>query len=139
MRRSNSSQSDCANEVPVAKQRRPKVVVAEEFLLIDKDGKRRGTWSTTLYKHPAFCLYDEDELERVMVLVSENGSPSIGLLNKAGHPIVGIGQTPDGRIGLQVSDKSGVQRVSIDIDAGDAAAITITDQNGNVVWQSQPS
>ena len=122
----------------MAKKHRPKVVVAEEFLLIDKDGKRRGTWSTTLYKRPTFTLCDADELERVIAFVSDSGLPSFGLLNKGGHPIVGIGETPDGRIGLQVSDESGAQRIEICVDPELSASITITDKSGNVVWQSQP-
>ena len=95
------------------------IVKAEEFVLVDKDGKERavlGTGENDLFNMlrgrevgPHLVLIDKDGKRRIELALWPEGSPSLFLMDRNGEPRASLAVGPDGLSRLILLDEDGDQ------------------------------
>jgi len=115
----------------------PQVIEAQEFRLVDSDGKKQAALQfDKMLGGPELCLYDATGQERaglsliggnhpylaindatgqqrVGLTLWEDGGPGLGLWDAMGQLRVALGIQEDGRPGLRLKDATGQQRVGL--------------------------
>lgn len=72
-----------------------------------------GSWAKG---QPYASLYDANGLERLVLALDDNGHPQIGLLDRDGKTIVGIGMSDELGSGINVFDRSGELKMILRVD-----------------------
>jgi hypothetical protein len=99
---------------------RKKVIVAEEFRLVDKEGKVVSTWG--MYAGgPGMVLFNKQgKFRAVFSLTSPEESPVLTFADKDGVHRAIIGMKAERRPYITLRDEAGRERISISLDdAGD--------------------
>ncbi|TAK03203.1 MAG: hypothetical protein EPO39_12400 [Candidatus Manganitrophaceae bacterium] len=79
-----------------------KTVTAEDFHLVDKEGKLRGALFVSAQGEPGFALFDKDGKNRILLMVHADGSALIDLLDQEGNARARLGLANDGSSGLKL-------------------------------------
>ena len=121
---------------PAPKRRRArKLIEAEEFRLVDADGRLLG-WLHGRDGDPTLELRNEPERSYVTVKI-EDGRPLVNLEYKGVHGVVGIGTSDDGDIGMTIGAIDGKFRIMLRVSRDGNAEILILDKNADaVVWRA---
>jgi hypothetical protein len=108
-------------------------IVARELVIVDEHGKKRIVMRTTNGK-PALALIDTAGQIRAALVLSADGSPTLGL------------NAPDGKAramlsaafgsALELSDSRGTTRVEVAVTSTDDAAMALYDRRGQVAWNT---
>lgn len=115
----------------------PKSVATRDLRIVDSQGTRRVWISTEMYGgNPVLVLSDSDGRERVSIHIDEANAASIAILDANGHPVVGLGQSADGRIGIQVSTPNGMPGFVFTIHADGRREMAIVDEAGTPIWRA---
>ncbi|MBI3803645.1 MAG: hypothetical protein HY282_07755 [Nitrospirae bacterium] len=80
-----------------------KVVTAEDFHLVDRDGKLRGALFVSAKGEPGFALFDKDEKSRVLLMLNADGSSLVELLDEAGKSRARMALSKEGRPDLMLA------------------------------------
>lgn len=72
---------------PVAEASGEKIISAQRFDLVDKNGKLRGQWGFAQEGPPGFWLLDEKGVARTVIGLYPDGTGHIGLQDKQGQMI----------------------------------------------------
>jgi hypothetical protein len=116
--------------------RSPKIVAAEEFRLVDSNGKVCA--ALHLHGGPTLELCDEDHGSRVTVKI-EAGRPLINFALSGVEGVVGIGVSPKGSVGMQFSAPDGKMRFMLDVSPEGQARLTLLDRSGeSIAWHAPP-
>ena len=111
-----------------------KIVEAEEFRLVTKDGQPRATlllWNGEL---PALTLADETCHNRVFLGVFNNAQPALLLNDRGCKQRAALDLQPDGLPSLTLRDKKDVPRARVHLLLDGTPVLTLYDENGQVVW-----
>ncbi|WNM62235.1 hypothetical protein [Candidatus Nitrospira neomarina] len=111
-----------------------KVVTAEEFRLVTKDGQPRATlllWNGEL---PALTLANETCHNRVFLGVFNEAQPALILNDKGCKQRAALDLQPDGLPSLTLRDKHDVPRARLRVLLDGSPVLTLFDQNGQVAW-----
>lgn len=113
-----------------------KIVTAEEFHLVTKEGKPRAAlllWNNQL---PALTMADEKCHNRVFLGVFNEAQPAL-LLNDAGcKQRAGLDLQPNGLPSLTLRDKNDVARARVRLLQDGTPVLTLMDQNGKATWSA---
>lgn len=114
-----------------------KPIVMRDLQIVDGSGRRRVWISTEMYGgNPVFTMYDEKGLERVSIHINESQAASIAVLDANGHPVIGIGQSADGRIGVQFSTPDGTPGFVFTIQPDGQREMAVVDKAGKTIWRT---
>ena len=106
-------------------QKHEKVVTAEEFRVIDEEGKTRAMLAMLPDGSPNLVLFDNDLTPRVQIAVSAIGAPGILCFDKSGYKgaIASIGLLYGDTPSIGLIDSDGNNRIQLSIDPDDDVAI----------------
>lgn len=116
-----------------------KVVTAEEFRLVNKDGKPRATlllWNGDL---PALTMADEECHNRVFLGVFNEAQPALLLNDKGCQQRASLDLQPHGLPAFTLRDKKNRVRARVRLLKDGSPVLTLMDQDGNVTWSPQNS
>jgi len=111
-----------------------RIIEAEEFRLVTKDGQPRATlllWNGEL---PALTLADETCHSRVFLGVFNESQPALLLNDKGCKQRAALDLQPDGLPSLTLRDKQDVPRARVRLLVDGTPVLTLYDKNGQVVW-----
>jgi len=111
-----------------------KVVEAEEFRLVDSEGKLRAliASSQTWDGEPHITLYDRNGLNR-LTLELHDDAPRVTFFAPSGQPIAGIGVSDDGDAILSLSRANGSLGVFVRVPANADAIAQVFDKDGQPI------
>ena len=107
-----------------------KVIEAEEFRLLRKDGTVCGRFQIDKDGRPGVMLFDNHGEVRVALGVLPNGSPHLALSDKDGKVRAAVAVWSDERSGIFLTDTDGKQRASLVVPAGGNPSLSIADASG---------
>ena len=107
-----------------------KVVKAQKFELIDKEGKVRAALSVKDDGEPSLSLIDSDGTTRAEVFLVD-GCPVLAIRDKVGKTRAALTASPAGNAGLVLLDKDEKERASFGLDFDGSPKMEIRDKAGN--------
>ena len=140
-----------------AEQQR-KVITAEEFRLVDEDGRARAVLTLGSKGNVSISFYDRYDESRVELGLSPEGQPilklldqgSLEFLDKNGQIRVKVDVTYDGSPSLRLYDEDGRSRAAlgcVSLETADTArtgsverraesSLVLSDKQGKVMWSA---
>ncbi len=115
-----------------ALERGRKIVEAEGFRLVDKEGKTRAALGLGNDGYPSLRLYDAAGVGRAELHLGDNGTPSLTLLgdNWQIHAMLLVAQ--DGSSGLMFLDTNGNRRAFFSLSEHGRPSLNLYDAAGNL-------
>lgn len=98
-----------------------KVVTAEDFHLVDQDGKLRGALFVSAKGEPGFALFDKEGKDRILLMLNADGSALIDLHDETGESRAKLALGNDGSPMLSL--------------AGDPA-VALINMDGKTIWKA---
>ena len=107
-----------------------KIVIAEEFRLVDKEGEVRSTWGSYAGNYGMVFYSKEGEYRALFTLTSPEGAPVLTLADKKGNyrTLIGLGAGRQPYIALR--DKDGKERLSLTLTDTGEPTLIFYDNNG---------
>jgi hypothetical protein len=122
----------CVNQPVLAQSGRGKVVEAEEFRLLRRDGTVCGRFQIDKEGRPGVLLFDNHGEVRIALGVLPNGSPHLALSDKDGKIRAAVAVWSDERSGVFLTDTAGKGRASLAVSANGSPTLAISDAAGTV-------
>jgi len=107
------------------------LIEAEEFRLVEKDGKPCGRFQVDKSGRPALLLYDKHGEVRAVVGVMPDGTPHVALSDKDGRVRAVLAVWPDQRPSLALSDTDGTPRATLAVPSDLGPSLSLADKQGN--------
>lgn len=79
-----------------------RVVTAEDFHLVDAEGKLRGALFVSAKGEPGFALFDKEGKDRILLMLNADGSAAIDLHDETGVSRAKLALANDGSPGLRL-------------------------------------
>jgi hypothetical protein len=114
----------------------PKVIMAQEFRLVDKTGAMRGTLQTQDDGSPGLALYDKTGKVRVTLHVQSDGSALLAFHDGMGKSRVELEQDSDGTGGLTLINGKGSGGAALMIAPDSNPVAIFKDKDGKVTWSA---
>jgi len=114
----------------------PKVLMAQEFRLVDKTGAMRGTLQTQDDGSPGLALYDKTGKVRVTMNVQGDGTSLLVFHDGAGKSRVELEQDADGTGGLTLINGKGTGGAAVLIAPDSNPVAVFKNKDGKVVWSA---
>ena len=114
----------------LAQSGRVKLIEAEEFRLVEKDGKPCGRFQVDKNGRPGVFLFDKHGEVRAVLGVLPNGSPHLALSDRRGEVRVTLAIFSDERSALVLSDGDRTPRVSLTVQSDGAPSLGLSDREG---------
>lgn len=112
--------------------RRFQVIEAEEFRLVERDGKPCGRFHVDRNGRPALFLFDKHGEVRAVLGVTPSGSPHLALSDKDGKVRATLAVWTDEQAGLFLADKKETSRAVLTVPADDNPNLAISDRDGKI-------
>ncbi len=112
-----------------ARHYNPRILTAEEFQLVDRNGDRRASLQVTPRGMADLIMFDGEGNDRAEFRVARNGSSSIGFYDSKGTRQVLVGQSPSERNGIAIYNNAGRQLASLSVASDNQASLTLYDPN----------
>jgi len=112
----------------------PKVVTAQEFRLVDSEGKTRASLAAQADGSTGIALIDKDGKRRAVLRLRADGSPSLSLHDADGKNRATLDTQADNSVGLILTNRDGKGGAAMVIPPNGEAAAILKDKEGNVVW-----
>lgn len=96
-----------------------KEITAEEFRLVDSNGKTQALLLASMSSGPVLLFFDETQA-RVMLLLHSDGSPEFSLLDKNGTPNAKLQLASSGEASLTLSDEGALHGIRLGIAEGNS-------------------
>jgi len=116
-----------AEGVADAAARAARVIRAEKFVLVDRDGTERGVISVSSRGVADVSLADKAGRERGEFRVGADGSAAIGFYDENGAKRVIVGDTATGRSGLAIFASNGRQLAGFTAAEDNQSSVTLYD------------
>jgi hypothetical protein len=116
----------------------PKVVTAQEFRLVDGEGKTRASMAVQADGSAGMVLLDKGGKRRAVLRLRPDGSPSLSLHDADGRNRATLDMQADDSIGLILTNRDGKGGAAMVVPPNGEAAAVLKDKDGNVVW-AEPS
>ena len=114
----------------------PKVLMAQEFRLVDKTGAMRATLQTQDDGSPGLALYDKTGKVRVTLHVQGDGTSLLSFHDGAGKSRVELEQDADGTGGLTLINGKGTGGAAVLIAPDSNPVAVFKNKDGKVVWSA---
>ncbi len=114
----------------------PKVLLAQEFRLVDKTGATRATLQTQDDGSPGLALYDKNGKVRVTLQVRPDGSSALAFHDAQSKPRVELAQESDGTGGLTLTNGKGTGGAAILIAPNSNPVAVFKDKDGKMTWSA---
>jgi len=114
----------------------PKVLMAQEFRLVDKTGAMRGTLQTQDDGSPGLALYDKTGKVRVTLNVQGDGTSLLVFRDGASKPRVELEQDADGTGGLTLINGKGTGGAALLIAPDSNPVAVFKNKEGKVIWSA---
>lgn len=98
-----------------------KVVTAEDFHLVDRDGKLRGALFVSAKGEPGFALFDEEGKDRILLMLNADGTALIELHDRAGESRAKLALAKEGSPSLTLAGEP---------------AVALLDWEGKPIWSA---
>lgn len=105
-----------------------KVVRGEQFDLVDRSGKIRGSWNVSKDGDPMLILFDNTGTPRFTLTVAREGA-CLSLNNKGGVPCANLLETKFGSV-LRFFDENGSMHVGLGMDTNEGPYLSLRDKSG---------
>ena len=106
----------------------PKVLEAEQFVLVDGNGKPRSRLAVRSDGAVAIIFLDKTDVVRSLFATLGDGSPSLDLYDASATHRARLSSTVEGTVGLSVNDQKGLTRLFLGVLKDDSPGIHLTDQ-----------
>ena len=110
-----------------AAARAARVLKAEKFVLVDRDGTQRGVIQVNSRGVADVALNDRSGRLRGAFRVGAEGGTAIGFYDQHGAKRVILGETPSGRNGLAIYGSSGRQIAGFTVAEDNQSSVTLYD------------
>jgi hypothetical protein len=107
-------------------------VVAEEFVLQDANGSRRGRLAADEDGRVQFSLSDRDGRGRIRLTVLADGSPGVTISDADARPRAVLGYLPDGTTNLVFADAQGMSRAVLGVEPDGSTHALFSDRAGRI-------
>ena len=114
----------------------PKVIIAQEFRLVDKNGVMRGTMQTQEDGSPGIALFDKNGKARVTLHLRPDGSSTLAFRDAQSKPRVEMEQAADGTGGLTLTNGKGTGGAALLIAPDSNPVAIFKDKDGKVTWSA---
>jgi hypothetical protein len=104
-------------------------VKAEEFVLVDGGGRRRGALQVTRSGMSDLVMYDGSGRDRAEFRVTKDGVGTIGFYGETGERRVLIGAVPNGRDGITIYGANNKLLAGLTVSEKNEASLTLYDPN----------
>ena len=119
--------------IRTSKTRRKKVIVqAEEFRLVDKQGKCRGRLGMNDEGEPCFMLFDKRGKLRISLYLLYDGQVGIEVLDRKEKVRASLGVSDNGQPSLQLLDGSERIHACLEMGTEDGPGLDLYDKAGNL-------
>jgi len=109
--------------------KRPRVIEAESFNLVDKDGAVRASFLLSPQGTASLVFNDKEGKSRMVLALPSDGRPSLLFFDKNSHMRMGIEMGLDGEPDIRLADKDGKGRLTVALDEG-APFVELHGQDG---------
>jgi hypothetical protein len=116
-----------------------KIVTAEEFRLVTKDGQPRATFLLWNGQLPALSMADEKCHNRVFLGVFNMAQPALILNDEECKQRASLDLQPEGLPALTLRDKTDVPRARIHLLQDGSPVLTLFDETGRELWSAPTS
>jgi hypothetical protein len=103
-----------------------KVIRAEQYVLVGRDGVRRAAMRVT-GGAAVLAMFDGAGRDRAEFRVPNDGGAQLGFYDKSGSQRVVVGETPGGRNGIAIYATGGRQIASLSVAEDNQASLTLYD------------
>ena len=108
-----------------------RVLKAEKFVLVDRDGKERGVIQVDAENGAGIGFYDHDGNKRVILGAAPNGRNGLAIYGRNGREMAGFTVTEDNQSSVTLYDPAnGRARVGLGVAASGEPALVLFDKNG---------
>jgi hypothetical protein len=114
----------------------PKVIQAQEFRLVDKNGTMRATLQTQDDGSPGLALFDKNGKARVTVHVQPDGTSTLAFHDAQSKTRVELEQQSDGTGGLTLTNSKGTGGMALLIAPDSNPVALFKDKTGKVTWSA---
>lgn len=103
--------------------------------IVDNNGKVRA-WLRLdpVNSAPFLYLMDENELERIGLLLDDKGCPAIRVSNAAGTGMLAMRVTDNCSFGLKLARPNGTDALHVDLHDDGETSVVLFDGKGNVIF-----
>ena len=113
-----------------------KVVIAEQFRLVDKEGNLRGAIGLSGKEAPKLWFYDEGGTPRIGMVLSDKGVPTLEFSDGVGKPRIGMNLSDKGVPTLGLYDEVGTPRLGMVLSDKGGPGLVLCDEGGTVMWSA---
>lgn len=114
---------------PQSQPTKRRVVEAEEFRLVGKDGNTRGLWHVYWDGTVKLSLTDKDEETRAGLAVHADGASGLAVWDKGEVVRAALHLSAEGWARLFLADKEGYHRIAMTINPDDLPALAMYDED----------
>jgi hypothetical protein len=107
------------------------VIEARQFLLRDRDGAVRGSWSSGEKGSMRLQLQAAGSKAGLSLAVLEGGASGITVRDSAGRSRAVLGLLPDQTVSLLFADENGTTRTVLSLVRGGASTLVFADRSGS--------
>jgi hypothetical protein len=108
-----------------------RVLRAEKFVLVDRDGRQRGEFRVGADGGSAIGFYDQNGAKRVVLGETPKGRNGLAIYSSSGRQIAGFTVAEDNQSSVTLYDAAnGRARVGLGVAANGEPALVLFDQNG---------
>jgi hypothetical protein len=108
-----------------------KVVEARQFLLRDRNGAIRGSWTAADDGSMRFLMQAPGSKAGLSLSVLEGGASGITVRDSAGRSRAVLGLLPDQTVSLLFADENGTTRTVLSLVRGGASTLVFADRSGS--------
>jgi len=117
---------------------KPEVIETQELRIVDQDGNLCGLFSAAPPQNtPILHLLDKEGRSTICMEVRADGGAAFAIRNPSLGASVGMGASPNGRIGIGVTDKGGRPVLEIGVNEDGSRVIIFFDSTGNHLLRLQ--
>jgi len=143
-----SGDAAIAKEIDVSTRtdRPSRVIVGENFRLVDAEGKTRASLGVDPSGTAYLSIFDKDQKNAVKICAFAGGKPGVALLSRHGKARCVLRLGPDDSPILAFNDENGKTRVlmgkvdpkqgNLPLPARPASSLLLLDKNEKVIWQA---
>ena len=117
----------------------PKLIQAQEFRLVDQNGKTKANLAGDADGNPILSLFDKDGKRRGIFRTRTNGTATLSLHDPDGKSRVEMDTQEDGSASISLTNRAGKGGYAAVVLPDGKAILTLTNRDGKAVWAEPDS
>lgn len=134
-------------EPVIVKEEKKSVIEAEDFRVVDKEGRFRGGWGVNPHGSIVLVIADKSGVPRAGLSASEEGAAGLFLFDKDNTPRAKVKVNREGFPSIELNDENGKTRAVLghadletittgSVEKGVASSLVLFNKEGKVVWST---